>query len=147
MSIQPVGSEYQPRVEALRLGEDDRDYGWLIFAGTILVLIGVVNVIEGVAAISNSDFFLPRAHYIFGDLGFYGWVIVLNGLVQAATGLAILLKNESARWLGAMLAVINALVQMLFMPAYGFWSLTLFAVDLLVIYGLVVHGGRTFRPA
>jgi len=73
-------------------------------------------------------------------------VLLLNGLVQAGAGLGIFLKNQSARWLGVLLAGVNALVQMLFIPAYGYWSLALFAVDLLIIYGLVVHGGRTYRP-
>ena len=147
MSSQAAESESPGRLVALRFGEDDRRRSWVIFAATMLVLTGIVNIIEGVAAISNSNFFVARAHYLYGDLGSYGWVLILNGFVQAATGLGILLKNESARWLGVVLAGINALVQMLFIPAYPLWSLALFALDLLVIYGLVVHGGRSFRPA
>jgi hypothetical protein len=135
-----------PRAEALRLGEDNGGYGWMIFVGTMLLLLGSANVIEGVAAISDSHFFVTRANYLFGDLHSYGWVLLLNGLVQAATGLGIFFRNQSARWLGVLLAGINALVQLLFIPAYAYWSLALFAVDLLVIYGLVVHGGRTVRP-
>jgi hypothetical protein len=147
VSLEAAGPEYMPRVEALRLGQDDRGYGWIIFAGTMLVLLGCANFIEGIAAISNSHFFVTRTNYVFGDLDSYGWVLLLNGLVQAAAGLGVFLKNQNARSLGVLLAGINALVQLLFIPAYSYWSLALFAVDVLVIYGLVVHGGRTFRPA
>ncbi len=44
-------------------------------------------------------------------------------------------------------AVANALAQMLFMPAYPLWAVAIFSLDLLVIYGLVVRGGRKLRPA
>jgi hypothetical protein len=145
MSLEATGAEVT-RAEVLRFGEDDRGYGWVIFAGTMLVVLGCTNFIEGIAAISNSDFFVTRAHYVFGDLDSYGWVLLVNGFVQAAAGLGVFLKDPTARWLGVLLAGFNALVQLLFIPAYSYWSLALFAVDVLVIYGLVVHGGRAFRP-
>lgn len=36
----------------------------------------------------------------------------------------------------------NALAQLLMMPAYPFWSLTLFAIDILAVYGLIAYGKR-----
>ena len=47
-----------------------------------------------------------------------------------------------ARWLGVAIVTVNAAVQMLALPAYPLWSMTMFAVDLFVVYGLVAHGGR-----
>jgi hypothetical protein len=47
------------------------------------------------------------------------------------------------RWFGVAVAMCNAIAQLLFIPAYPFWSLTLFTVDILVIYGLIAHGKRT----
>ena len=60
----------------------------------------------------------------------------------ALTAVGIWLQVGVARWVGLAIASLNAIVQLLFIPAYPFWSLTLFAVDMLVIYGLVVHGAR-----
>ena len=37
------------------------------------------------------------------------------------------------------IASANAILQLLFMPAYPFWSLCLFTLDMLVIYGLIVQ--------
>jgi hypothetical protein len=37
---------------------------------------------------------------------------------------------------------LNAIAQLLMMPAYPFWSLCIFAVDILAIYGLVAYGAR-----
>jgi hypothetical protein len=54
--------------------------------------------------------------------------------------IGVFMQNDIARWTGVGIASANAVVQLLFIPAYPFWSLALFSLDLLVIYGLVVHG-------
>ena len=70
---------------ALRLGEDRSDFGWMMFAGVMLLVLGCTNTVEGVAAVSGSDVFVGRAHYLFGDLGSWGWVIWVLGVTQALT--------------------------------------------------------------
>ena len=37
---------------------------------------------------------------------------------------------------------LNAIAQLLMMPAYPFWSLCIFAVNIVAIYGLAAHGNR-----
>jgi hypothetical protein len=68
------------------------------------------------------------------------------GWAQGLTGVAVLVKNQFARWLGVAFAFSNALAQLLMIQAYPFWSLALLSLDILVMYGLVVYGGRTYRP-
>jgi hypothetical protein len=131
----------------LRLGEDNKGAGWVTFACVMLLVLGCTNTVEGVAAVSGSDFFVTRAHYLFGDLSSWGWVIWVIGVAQGMTGVAVLVKNQFARWLGVAFAFCNALAQMLMIQAYPFWSLALLSLDLLVMYGLVVYGGRSYRPA
>ena len=130
---------------ALRLGEDDRGAGWVMFAGVMLVVLGCTNTVEGVAAVTGSDFFVTRAHYLFGDLSAWGWVIWVIGVAQGLTGVAVLVKNQFARWAGVAFACANALAQMLMIQAYPLWSLALLSLDILVMYGLVVYGGRVYR--
>jgi hypothetical protein len=43
---------------------------------------------------------------------------------------------------GVIFAAVNAIAQLGAMPAYPIWSLALFALDILVIYALMVHGVR-----
>jgi hypothetical protein len=131
--------------QALRLGEDRRGAGWVTFAAAMLILLGSSNTIEGVAAASGSQFFAPHAHYLFGDLQTWGWFIWIVGVAQGLTGVAVLFKIQFARWLGVAFAFVNGLIQLLVIQAYPFWSLALFSLDILVIYGLVVYGGRTYR--
>jgi hypothetical protein len=51
-------------------------------------------------------------------------------------------KNQFARWTGVAVLGLNAIAQLLFIPAYPFWSLALFSIDILAIYGLVAYGDR-----
>ena len=135
-----------PAPQPLRLGDDPRGVGWVMFAGVMLLVLGCANTIDGVAAVTGSHFFTPRAHYLFGDLNSWGWVIWIIGVAQGLTGVGILVKNQFARWLGVAFASGNTFAQMLMIQAYPAWSLALWSLDILVIYALVVHGGRTYRP-
>ena len=122
--------------------EDDRGYGWIVFSGVLLLLLGTMNVIEGIAAIGNAHFFTANAHYVFGDLKTWGWIVLCLGVLQLAVGLGVYVKNQFARWAGVAVLGANALAQLLMIPAYPFWSLSLFTLDILAIYGLVAYGKR-----
>jgi hypothetical protein len=136
-----------PQVLAMRLGEDKSGYGWVIFAGVMLTLGGTANVIDGIAAIGGSNFFARSANYIIGDLTSLGWAVLIIGVVQLLAGFGVLARNQAARWVGVAAAALNAVAQLLFVEAYPLWSLSLFVLDILVMYGLLVYGGRIYRPA
>ena len=123
--------------------DDARGGGWVLFAGVMLALIATLNVIEGIAAISNSTFFVQDAEFVISGLNTWGWVILAIGVTQGLTALGIWARLSLARWLGVALVTLNAAAHMLMLPAYPLWSMTMFALDLLVIYGLVAHGSRT----
>lgn len=122
--------------------QEERGNGWVVFAGVLLLILGTMNSIEGIAAIGNAHFFVGNAHYVFGDLNTWGWITLCLGVVQLLVGLGVFVKNQFARWAGVGVLSLNALAQLLIMPAYPFWSLSLFAVDILAIYGLVAYGKR-----
>jgi hypothetical protein len=82
--------------------DDDRGYGWVAFAGVLLLMLGTLNFIEGVAAISNSQFFATNTHYVIGSLNTWGWVVLLIGCVELLVGLGVFLKNQFSRWVGAI---------------------------------------------
>jgi len=122
--------------------EPDRGLGWVIFAGCMLCLVGTLNIIYGIAAISNSKFYVANTQYVFSDLNTWGWILLIVGVIQFVAAFGIWASTEWGRWVGVASAGINAIVQMLFIPAYPWLSLALFATDLLVIYGLIAYGGR-----
>jgi hypothetical protein len=120
--------------------EEDRRSGWLTFAGVLLMVVGTVNVIEGIAAIGNAHFFVHNTNYVFASLNTWGWIALCIGVVQLLVGLGVFAKNQFARWAGVFILSLNALAQLLMMPAYPLWSLLIFTVDILAIYGLVAYG-------
>jgi hypothetical protein len=146
-NVTPVPPGHVAEAETMRMGEDDHGFGWIIFAGTVLGMVGTLNFIEGIAAVSNSHFFVANAHYVFSDLNTWGWIVLIIGAAQVLTSLGLLIQNQFARWLGVGFAAANGIAQLLFIPAYPFWSLTLFTLDILVMYGLIVHGGRQYSEA
>jgi hypothetical protein len=119
---------------------EERGFGWLTFAGVLLLVVGTVNFIEGVAAIGNAHFFVGNTHYVFGTLNTWGWVALCIGAIQWAVGLGVFVRNQLARWIGVAILSLNSISALLMMPAYPFWSLTIFAMDMLAIYGLVAYG-------
>src|SRR5207248_1144561 len=56
--------------------DDDRGYGWVAFAGVLLLMLGTLNCIEGIAAISNAHFFHHNVNYVFGSLNAWGWTML-----------------------------------------------------------------------
>ena len=122
--------------------ETEHGSGWVTFAGIMLALVGTLNFIYGIAAISDSRFYVQDATYILSDLNAYGWLLLCIGIVQIGVALAIWAGSEWGRGLGVFAAGCNAVVQLLFIAAYPFAALALFAIDILVIYGLVAYGGR-----
>jgi|tagenome__1003787_1003787.scaffolds.fasta_scaffold20878971_3 hypothetical protein len=122
--------------------EDEAGRGWVTFAGVILALLAAVNFIDGVAAVSKSTFFVGNAKFVLSDLKTWGWVLIVMAVIQLATAAGVWLRWKGVRWVGVAIAALNAIAQLMIMPAYPFWSLCLFALDVLVIYGLIAHGRR-----
>jgi hypothetical protein len=121
----------------------DAGLGWLSFAVIMLLIAGTLNVVYGIAAISNSAFYADGArHVLFNDLNTWGWIVLVVGVTQIGAGIAIWAETQFGRWLGVLLAGSGAMLQLFFMPSSPFLSLALFAIDVLIVYGLVVHGGR-----
>jgi hypothetical protein len=122
--------------------DDSHGEGWVTFAGVMLMISGVLNVIGGIAAIDNANFYVANAKFVFSDLNTWGWVILITGSVQLLAALGIWARNQFARWLGVGFASLNAVAQLLMIPAYPLWSLAIFSIDVLVIFGLIAYGGR-----
>jgi uncharacterized membrane protein len=125
--------------------DDERGSGWVTFAGILLLIIGTLNAIEGIAAISKSGFFVNDTKYIAGDLRAWGWTVLFIGIAQILIGLGVFARNQFARWAGVTVLGLNSIAQLMFIPAYPFWSLAIFSLDILAIYGLVTYGGRLSR--
>src|ERR1700712_4474956 len=97
--------QYTPGDEPYR--EESIGSGPVVFAGVMLAMLGVLNLIDGIAAVSNSTFFVNDAKYIFSDLNTFGWVLIAMGVVQGLTALGVFLRTPGARWVGVTIAALN----------------------------------------
>lgn len=132
-----------PQAQAAYGGAGDGS-GWRLFAAIILAIVGVLNVIYGIAAIGNASFFVDDTRYILSGLSTWGWVALIVGVLQLIACASIVRGGQFGRWFGIATASVNAITALLSIPAYPLWSLAIFAVDILIIYGLCAYGGR--RP-
>lgn len=141
-TTQPTRSrEWSSNAGSARYYDDTGD-GWVLFAGITIAVLGVMNVIYGIAAVSRSTFFVGDAKFVFSDLKTFGWILLVLGIVQIATAAGVWFRVKGVRWVGMAFASLNAIALLLAMPAYPFWSICLFALDVLVIYALAAHGAR-----
>jgi hypothetical protein len=62
MAARPLGPS--PTEEVVMARIEDRVTGWWVFAGTLLVIVGVLNIIWGIAAIGDAKFFIAGQKYI-----------------------------------------------------------------------------------
>ena len=129
-----------PQGEAAFSGGNDG--GWLLFAAIMIAIAGTLNVIYGIAAIGDSRFFVEDARYILSGLNTWGWITLLIGVLQLVACLSIVRGGQFGRWFGIVAASLSAIGALLALPGYPFWSLAIFAVDILIIYGLAAYGGR-----
>jgi hypothetical protein len=127
--------------------QDPAGYGWVVFAGSMLAIVGTLNFIYGIAAVSDSKFYAHNVTYVISSLNTWGWVMLCIGVVQVVSAFGIWGQVAGARWVGVLSAAVNAIIQMLVIPAYPFLALSLFAIDILVIYGLIAHGARARADA
>lgn len=125
--------------------EYERGYGWVIFAGIMIMIAGTLNFIYGIAAISESSFYVANTHFVVSNLNTWGWVVMLFGILQFCAAMGIWAQQNWARWVGVVVAAGNSIIQLIFIPAYPLLALSIFTLDILVVYGLVAYGGRPRR--
>ncbi|MBQ1080655.1 hypothetical protein [Nocardiopsis sp. B62] len=111
--------------------------GWQYFVATLLIVTGVINVIQGLAAIFTPGFFVAtETQMLILEYGAWGVLLGLWGVVLVAAGLAVLSGSAWARVLAIVLSALNAVAQLAFLIAMPLWSVVVIAIDILVIYGL-----------
>ena len=119
----------------------DRVTGWWVFAGIMLTIAGFLNIIWGIAGISNSKFFTQNSVYIVSGLHTWGWITLIIGLAQLFGAFSLWSGGLYGRVIAILMASISAVASLLSIPAYPFWSLAVFALDIIVIYQVSLYGG------
>jgi hypothetical protein len=128
-----------------RRGTEEPVSGWavgaLAFAATMMVLIGSFQMLTGLVAVINDDFFVVARNYTFDlDVSAWGWIHLVLGAAILATGFGLFMRAKWAAVTAIVLAAISALENFFFIPYYPIWSLVLIALDMWVIWALTRPG-------
>jgi hypothetical protein len=123
----------------------DSGQNWAAFAAVLFLILGVFNLIDGVAALANDDYFAAD-ELLFGDLAMWGTIFLVIGAVQLLTSFLIWRGSFVGAMLGITLAGLSAVVALLSIGAYPIWSVIILVLDGVVIYALTVYGDA-LRPA
>jgi hypothetical protein len=119
-----------------------RGVGRAMFAAILLMIAGTLNIIYGIAAVSDAHFYTSAGtHYVFSSLHTWGWITVILGVIQLTGGFSLIAGNVYGRVIGITAASLGALGALLAIGgASPFWSLGIFAICLWVLHGLVIYG-------
>ena len=110
--------------------------GWYYFAGILLGILGVLNVIWGIAAIDQASFFTDNAKYILSDLQTWGWVTTIIGVLQFVAAFSLFAGHAYGRVVGVVMASLSAIAALMSISANPFWALCVFALAIIVVYEL-----------
>ena len=125
--------------------------GWILFAGVMMIVLGLFHAFQGFVALYDDDYYLVGRRGLAIEAGYtaWGWIHLALALLVMAAGVALLNGRLWGRVVGVVLAVVSILVNAGFLAAYPIWSTIMIAVDILVIWALTVHGDemRVMREA
>jgi hypothetical protein len=113
--------------------------GMVVFAATIMVLVGGFTFIDGLVSLFNAGYYGSATHLLLGNFQSWGWWNLAVGVILVAAGFSLFTGAPWARIVGILLAAVNALSQLVFLAVFPFWALIVIGLNIVVIYALTVN--------
>ena len=118
-----------------------RGAGRVVFAAILLLVIGTLNIIYGIGAVADANFYVNDTRYILTNLHVLGWVLIILGVIQLTGGFSLMAGNTYGRVIGIIGGSLGAIGALLSMgDHHPFWELAIFALCVWVVYGIIVGG-------
>ncbi|REF35453.1 hypothetical protein DFJ64_0833 [Thermasporomyces composti] len=138
-SAEETTAAHGPSAMAARTG-----VGWMVYAGAVLIVLGLFQAIWGLTALFNLGYFIVASDGLAVPFAYtaWAWIHIAVAALLVITGLAVLAGQTWARYVGIVIAGLAAIGNFLTLAAFPLWSLVMIAVDVLVIYALTVHGNE-----
>jgi hypothetical protein len=123
--------------------------GWVVFGGVMMILLGLFQIVQGIVALLDDEYFLVTQNGLVVNVDYtvWGWTHLVLGIIAGLTGVGLLAGNTLARVVGVVIASVSALVNLVFIPAYPIWSIIVITLDVMVIFAIVVHGRELKSPS
>lgn len=121
-----------------------RGVGSALFVGILLMVAGILNIIYGIAAVGNANFFGSETQFVFSSLHTWGWITIILGIIQLTASFSLFAGGVYGRLIGIVAASIGAIGALLDIGGvHPWWALGVFAICLVCIHGLAVLGEPT----
>ncbi len=128
-----------------------RGEGWLLYSSIILLIVGTLNLFQGLALISKDQILVTDSDastVVIGNVSAWGWVILIVGFIEIVASFGVLVRVQWARWFAIFVASLAVIAQFpVFFGPHPLWSFTVMLLAIFVIYGLATYGGRDSRSA
>jgi hypothetical protein len=123
-----------------------RGVGRAVFAATLLLMVGFINIIYGIGALDGANVFVNDQRYVFTNLNTMGWVLIILGIVQLTGGFSLFVGNTYGRVIGIVGAGLGAIGALFSIGGNNpWWSLCVFALCLYVLHGIFLYGDDDIR--
>ncbi len=117
--------------------------GAVLFAGILMIIMGIFEAFQGLAAIFENEFFVVTQNYAFEfDVTAWGWIHLILGALVIFAGYSLMAGRTFGRILGLIFATLAAIANFFFIPYYPFWSLLMIALAVWVIWALTARWGE-----
>jgi hypothetical protein len=118
-----------------------RGTGRVVFAAIMLLIVGTLNVIYGIVALDDANFFVNDTRFILDNLNTLGWVLIILGVIQLGAGFSLMAGNAFGRMIGIVGGSLGAIGALLSIgQGNPWWSLGIFFLCVYVVHGIVVFG-------
>jgi asparagine N-glycosylation enzyme membrane subunit Stt3 len=123
---------------------DNDGKGWLVFAAVVLGVAGIMRIFDGIWAFRYHGAVPDHLQnaLLGSTLKNYGWLWLIIGIVLILCALGVMARSQISRWIGVVAGAVIAISAIWWMPYYPIWSMAYIGIGVLVIYALVVEGGR-----
>jgi hypothetical protein len=113
---------------------------WVTFAATVLVLLGCLNGLQGFLAMLDDGYYVAQGRELaLVSYDAWGAILVFWGAVLLIVGAALHARRGWARWAAAIVVMLDVILQVGFFPSSPLLALILIALDVVVLYALIVR--------
>ena len=118
-----------------------RGAGRVVFAAILLLMLGTINIIYGIGALDDANYFVDDTRFVLDNLNTLGWVLIILGVIQLTGGFSLMAGNTYGRVIGIIGGSLGAIGALLSIgQGNPWWSLAVFFVCIWGVYGIIEFG-------
>ncbi len=106
------------------------------------MIVGAIDFFQGLIALFEDEYYVVTGSgFLVFDLTGWGWTMVIWGVLLVLAGLGLAAGQGWARWFAIVVVGLNFIAQLGFLgnSQYPLWSLTVVALNIIVLYALTAR--------